>query len=133
MKKTLIILLIILAVIAVGFLVYTNSFTDACNKIVTSDEKNNCYQDRAIKDKDSEICEKITDSTKDSCIWNVARAKNDISICEKISVLGDKEWCYHEIAQLNKNPAICDKISSQTAKNKCVSCLNGENSSCNIG
>lgn len=129
MKKILITLLVILVA---GFLIYTNSFTDSCKKIATSDERNNCYQDTAIKNKNLKICEKITDSTKDSCIWNIARVKNDISICEKIPVLEDKEWCYHEIAQLNKNPAICDKITSQTAKDKCNDCLKGENSSCNI-
>lgn len=131
MRKAVITLLVILIVIA-GSLIYAYLFTGSCRTIADSDERNNCYQDTAINNKDLEICGKITDSTKNSCIWNVARVKNDISICEQISALEDKEWCYHEIAQLNKNPAICDKISSTTAKDKCNECLKGENSTCNI-
>ncbi|MEK6913166.1 MAG: hypothetical protein AABW47_00655 [Nanoarchaeota archaeon] len=89
MKKAYILLFIVLIMLVAGFLIYIN--TDSCKKILTSDERNNCYQDTALKNKDLSICEKITDSTKDSCIWNIARVKNDISICETISVLEDKE------------------------------------------
>lgn len=99
MKKFLI-LIIILATIAGGYLILSkvsiwwpfNAALSACSKLKDPLERNHCITELAIKSNNSDLCKKI-DGNKDGCYRTVGETLKDISICNKIQDSRAKEYC----------------------------------------
>lgn len=62
-----------------------------CNEAETAQNRENCYKDIAIKQKDIELCEEITvfENVRNLCYQQIAIDKKDHLLCNKIQ--GD-DW-----------------------------------------
>ncbi|MEM2174754.1 MAG: hypothetical protein QXI58_03935 [Candidatus Micrarchaeia archaeon] len=65
-------------------------------------QRNVCFREKAIKEKNEKICERIDDE-----------------------IMKDY-WCYREIAYLKNDTKICEEIKIQEAKDSCKRILSGE-------
>jgi len=83
-------------------------------------EKDNCYQQYAMQNKEVSTCEKISNlNYKDSCYQNLASSLSDPMLCEKIKSAPQKDSCYFNIAINFRDTKYCDKISSESQKQNC--------------
>jgi len=70
-----------------------------CGEITHIPNRNSCYIDLAIKNKDVEVCGKIDDSNRrNKCYINVAEHTGNANICDKVSDSDLQEKCYFWVA-----------------------------------
>ncbi|MFH1376171.1 MAG: hypothetical protein ABIH25_00900, partial [Candidatus Woesearchaeota archaeon] len=73
---------------------------NSCDEIKDNEDRNGCYIDLAIKERDVNICEKIDDSDrKNKCYINVAEHTGDSNICDKVTDVDLREKCYFWVAE----------------------------------
>lgn len=132
---------IVLIAGGIGFtMLQFGAFSFACPIIIGQHERDLCYREKAVKNLDLEMCQKIStrysyrdycykkigaakhdlaicdmverneNKEKDSCYGDVAAANNDLSICDMIEYPAQKVYCYKEIGILRNDLAICKKI-----------------------
>ena len=69
-----------------------------CDKISTTEGKEDCYYGIALNKDDFSFCQKIENNRTDrnKCLLAVAERVNDQTICKKIDAgAPQKEWCYN--------------------------------------
>jgi hypothetical protein len=114
MKKSLIIILAIVIVIAVLALIYLPQklvTPSNCDLKSSESEKMACLVSNAVTDKDLTQCDKISDMVyKSDCISKVSAALKN---CEGLEVM-EKAACYQVRATNEKDTALCDKARDST-------------------
>ncbi|MFH0833299.1 MAG: hypothetical protein V1889_01515 [archaeon] len=138
-SKTLIILIVVIAFI-IGitlsyFIFYSKNTTPTedsipksindCNKINQQTERDICYKDVAIYQKDFSICDMMTQAALlysgvgTNCYRGVAKERKNINECSDISNQNLKEYCYFGVAEGKSDYTICDNIDYSINKQNC--------------
>ncbi|HIK00327.1 TPA: hypothetical protein H1016_02175 [archaeon] len=109
---------------------YAEKFSDIklCDKINYLADKDACYENIAVKEKDKSLCAEIDNSnnypydTGADCYYKIAVLQNDGIICDLIkeksapydrynfNIKHKKAQCYYEVALNTNNPALCNKL-----------------------
>ncbi len=110
---------------------FINSVDEAisCDKIIGTMDKNNCYENFAITQKDISFCEKIeewsdtyTEAARNTCYREVAVAKEDFSVCNILKNNNSKAFCYQKVAVAIGNVEACKNVQSDGGyRNGCYS------------
>jgi len=80
---------------------------ELCNKIVSHEIIEECFEEVAPEINDPEKCEKLrTTYEKTSCYINVAKFHKNISYCDKIS--GEHYSCFSVVAVASLNESLCE-------------------------
>jgi hypothetical protein len=138
MKKTIIIIsLLIITILLIGCTETTN-FTEQKN----SDEN---QTDQKNENKQFEDCEKLSETEMNRCIRNLAIETQNISLCSKLKTshsgktnceylvvtknnnpnlceeeIVSRYYCYRNYAEYSKNETYCEKITDEILKNLCL-------------
>ncbi|MDD5163602.1 MAG: hypothetical protein PHD95_05345 [Candidatus ainarchaeum sp.] len=89
---------------------------DNCNEKTGPLQKDACYQEKAIEDKNPELCSKLAVLSKDNCINETAKAQENPLTCKKISSEEIKNSCYYAIGIENSDAQACAGISQSSQK-----------------
>ena len=143
--------LIITSILTIGLFVgYSYFFTTACTfewgcPDQELNEDSSYYQDKAVTDKNPDLCNKIKgfdggdftiDSSvaKQNCLVNYAIKTGDLAICESVkesnkSFANSKDMCLQSIAIEQNNFELCKKIINSRKKDECFDTLRIKNNS----
>jgi len=98
---------------------------DVCNRIGSSDKRDDCVGDIAISTRDGELCDTVGGSeARDECYHDVSDRTNDIKLCDKISgnLKGD---CIANVAANTGDTDACDSLTDPNAKDECIGTVAG--------
>ena len=83
--------------------------------------KDYCYREMALREENTDYCEKIVDSmTESSCYSGVASITGDSSLCHRNEGLEEKNACFYSAAIPLENPFICLNITEELKKKACL-------------
>ena len=145
-KKTLFVILIILAVGAFALVFYQNNAgyeeelknSEVQEEIQNEEEKMPVVAEEAeeiadimaeaISNQDASVCEKFEDENlknicKENVVITIAMAEEDLTICERHATEMLRNICKNEViyakALSSKDPALCEELDNEEMMNKC--------------
>jgi len=140
-SKWLILVLIVILIGIVLFIFYSNKIRntndDSCIQINNKEERDNCYLNRSLEEKDVNICNNKIESNdlKKYCVGVI---NLDSSLCDNIEKEQIKDWCYIDITVGTKgisgigNEELCYKVEDINLKSACIGIVNLDSSSCEL-
>jgi hypothetical protein len=98
-----------------------NKNEELCSKVTVEWNQRNCYTQLAIDKKDNGICKKIKETNfQDDCYVEYAKASGDVNQCYALMTESDKQdECFVWFAENKKSEKICEKIGNVTYKDDC--------------
>jgi len=90
-----------------------------CNSLEKKEEKDNCFQNLAIKKESEKYCQFIENKNlRESCYFEFAtwQGKENINLCEKIENEDQKLYCK---AKISLDKIYCEKMKDENQKTGC--------------